>query len=102
MNWTLSTWMAIYPTTPPPVHGKGLWLARIIGPPTALISYLPSKEATRLRPAFVAVKGKFLDRLSRCERVNVWRNELSKYHLKTQILGKKVESSFPNFQDTGR
>ncbi|GBN14576.1 hypothetical protein AVEN_73594-1 [Araneus ventricosus] len=29
----------------------------------------PSKEAKRLRPAFVAVKGKFLDRLARYERV---------------------------------
>ncbi|GBL88692.1 hypothetical protein AVEN_195672-1 [Araneus ventricosus] len=31
---------------------------------------LPSKEAKRLRPAFVAGKGKFLDRLALCERVN--------------------------------
>ncbi|GBN98400.1 hypothetical protein AVEN_275124-1 [Araneus ventricosus] len=57
-------------------HGNGLWLARVIVPPTALISeeiselQISSKEANRLRPAFVAVKGKFLDRLSRCERVN--------------------------------
>ncbi|GBN50989.1 hypothetical protein AVEN_264740-1 [Araneus ventricosus] len=40
----------------------------LIGPPIALISEaiseppLPSEEASRLRPAFVAVKGKFLDR----------------------------------------
>ncbi|GBN23419.1 hypothetical protein AVEN_32508-1 [Araneus ventricosus] len=36
--------------------------------------YLPSKEANRLRPAFVAVKGKFLDRLARCERVKITKN----------------------------
>ncbi|GBN09491.1 hypothetical protein AVEN_62652-1 [Araneus ventricosus] len=46
---------------------NGLWLARIIGPPyrAYLLSDLralpPLKEANRLRPAFVAVKGKFLD-----------------------------------------
>ncbi|GBN13226.1 hypothetical protein AVEN_105186-1 [Araneus ventricosus] len=51
------------------VQGNGLWLARIFGPPTALISeaisepHLPSKEANRLRPAFVADKGKVLERL---------------------------------------
>nr|GBM73967.1 hypothetical protein AVEN_127644-1 [Araneus ventricosus] len=36
--------------------------------------YLTSKEANRLRPAFVAVQGKFLDlpgRLAICERVNL-------------------------------
>ncbi|GBN14815.1 hypothetical protein AVEN_161430-1, partial [Araneus ventricosus] len=54
--------------------GNGLRLARIIGPPTALISepHFPSKEANRLGPAFFAVKGKFLDRpdsLARGERV---------------------------------
>ncbi|GBO19192.1 hypothetical protein AVEN_156840-1 [Araneus ventricosus] len=43
--------------------------ARIIGPPTALISeaisepHCPSKEPTCLKPAFVAVNRKFLDRL---------------------------------------
>ncbi|GBM79904.1 hypothetical protein AVEN_35680-1 [Araneus ventricosus] len=74
MNWTLPTWVVIYPTTQPftlpslTTHGNGLWLERIIGPPTALISeaisgpHLHSKEANRLRPAFVAVKGKYLDR----------------------------------------
>ncbi|GBL75871.1 hypothetical protein AVEN_121570-1, partial [Araneus ventricosus] len=52
-------------------NGNGLWLERIIGPPTALISYaiseprLPSKEGNRLRPAFAAVKKKFLDRPGR-------------------------------------
>ncbi|GBL99676.1 hypothetical protein AVEN_249727-1 [Araneus ventricosus] len=49
-------------------HGNGLRSARIIGPPTTLISEaiaeppLPSEETIRLRPAFVVVKGKFLDR----------------------------------------
>ncbi|GBN49598.1 hypothetical protein AVEN_137093-1 [Araneus ventricosus] len=58
-------------------HGNGLWLARIIEPPTALLSevisdnHLISKGANRLRSAFVAVKGNFLDRLVRCERVNI-------------------------------
>ncbi|GBM98564.1 hypothetical protein AVEN_171403-1 [Araneus ventricosus] len=51
----------------------GLWLARIIGPLPSLSpkrsQNLPSKEKNRLRPAFVAVKGKFLDRLARFERV---------------------------------
>ncbi|GBM21459.1 hypothetical protein AVEN_161068-1 [Araneus ventricosus] len=69
------------PTTPTQLyslqaHEKGLWLARIIGHPTALSTeaisepYLPSKEAYRLRPAFGAVKGKILDRFARCKRVN--------------------------------
>ncbi|GBO07707.1 hypothetical protein AVEN_83795-1 [Araneus ventricosus] len=45
-----------------------LRFARIIRPPTALISeaisepHLLSKDANSLRAAFVAVKGKFLDR----------------------------------------
>ncbi|GBM28452.1 hypothetical protein AVEN_33904-1 [Araneus ventricosus] len=59
---------------PPPsittikAHGNGLWLARIIRPPTALISeatsepHLPSKEDNRPRTAFLAVKGECLDR----------------------------------------
>ncbi|GBL92667.1 hypothetical protein AVEN_119068-1 [Araneus ventricosus] len=48
----------------------------IIGPPTALISeaitepHLPSKEANRLRPVFVAVNFQTArDRLALCERV---------------------------------
>ncbi|GBM66680.1 hypothetical protein AVEN_258634-1 [Araneus ventricosus] len=47
--------------------GQGNWT------PTALISdpHLTSKEANRLRPAFVAVKAKFLDRLARWEMVNL-------------------------------
>ncbi|GBL87264.1 hypothetical protein AVEN_270531-1 [Araneus ventricosus] len=50
---------------------------KVIGTPTALISQaisetpLPSKEANRLRPAFVVVKGKFVDRLARNERVKL-------------------------------
>ncbi|GBN85326.1 hypothetical protein AVEN_175169-1 [Araneus ventricosus] len=46
-----------------------MWSARIIGPPTAIIfeaisePHLPSKVPTRLKPAFVAVRKKFLDRL---------------------------------------
>ncbi|GBN01408.1 hypothetical protein AVEN_180082-1 [Araneus ventricosus] len=48
--------------------GNELRLARIIGPPTALISeaisepHLLSKEENRLNLDFVAVKRKFLDR----------------------------------------
>ncbi|GBL82806.1 hypothetical protein AVEN_106335-1, partial [Araneus ventricosus] len=44
--------------------GKDNWT------PTALISepYLPSEEANRLRPAFVHVKTKFLDRPDRLAR----------------------------------
>ncbi|GBN53683.1 hypothetical protein AVEN_189543-1 [Araneus ventricosus] len=69
MNWSLPTWVVF---TPPPhypaitlpygarkwaVVGKAYW-----SPPTALIPeaisepHLPSKEANRLRPAFVAVE----------------------------------------------
>ncbi|GBO19311.1 hypothetical protein AVEN_219649-1, partial [Araneus ventricosus] len=53
----------------------GCGLARIIRPPTLLISQaiseppLPSKEDNHLRLAFEAVKRKFLNRLARCERV---------------------------------
>ncbi|GBM91929.1 hypothetical protein AVEN_132276-1 [Araneus ventricosus] len=79
MNWTLPTWVVIYPSTLPlpslKAHGKGLWLARIIGLPPRLSpkrsQNLPSKGANRLRSAFVHVKGKFLDRLARCERVKI-------------------------------
>ncbi|GBM30656.1 hypothetical protein AVEN_44515-1, partial [Araneus ventricosus] len=56
-------------------QGNGLWLARIIGPLPRLSpkrsQNLPSKEASRLRPAFVAVKRTFLDRFARCEKVNI-------------------------------
>ncbi|GBL92333.1 hypothetical protein AVEN_35865-1 [Araneus ventricosus] len=75
MNWTLPTWVWSFTLPPHPLlqpslkaHGNGLWLASIIGPPTALISEaiseppLPSDEPNRLKPAFVAVKRKFLDR----------------------------------------
>ncbi|GBN80240.1 hypothetical protein AVEN_242897-1 [Araneus ventricosus] len=52
------------------VVGNDNWIR-----PTALISeaisapHLPSEEADGLKLASVAVKGKFLDRLARCERV---------------------------------
>ncbi|GBN97087.1 hypothetical protein AVEN_160978-1 [Araneus ventricosus] len=49
-------------------HGNWLRFARIIGPPTPLISlaisepHLNTEEANRLKPAIFAVEGKFLDR----------------------------------------
>ncbi|GBN30718.1 hypothetical protein AVEN_162453-1 [Araneus ventricosus] len=72
----------------PEAQRNGLWLARVIGPPTALISKpnLPSKEASRLRPAFVAAKRKFLDRLARWESVKVQQPHI--------YGGSSVESGF--------
>ncbi|GBL69333.1 hypothetical protein AVEN_219742-1 [Araneus ventricosus] len=64
MNWTLPTWVFIYPDTPPPtitlpegarkwaVVGKGNWT------PYRSEPSLPSKEVNRLRKAFVDVKRK--------------------------------------------
>ncbi|GBN55297.1 hypothetical protein AVEN_13457-1 [Araneus ventricosus] len=71
--------------------GKDNWT------PTALISevisepHLPSEEANRIRSTFVAVKEKFLDRLTRCERVN---NEL------LAAIG-QADRGFPYFPSSG-
>ncbi|GBM01512.1 hypothetical protein AVEN_209320-1 [Araneus ventricosus] len=73
MNWTLLTWVVIYPTTPPPAiafpSAAREWA--VVGKDncTPYHAYLrrdlrtspPRKEASRLRPAFIAVKRKFLD-----------------------------------------
>ncbi|GBN33608.1 hypothetical protein AVEN_208386-1 [Araneus ventricosus] len=80
MNWTHRTWVVIYPTPSPAVTfplGARKWAVVAKDNWTHYLAYLlsdlrnspPSKEAKRLRPAFVAVKGKFLDRLARYERV---------------------------------
>ncbi|GBM30434.1 hypothetical protein AVEN_46116-1 [Araneus ventricosus] len=66
MNWTLPTWMGIYPTTPPhaitipKAHRNGMWLARIIGLPylsPKRSQNLPSKEANRLSPRAREIQG---------------------------------------------
>ncbi|GBN29039.1 hypothetical protein AVEN_81432-1 [Araneus ventricosus] len=79
MNWTLPTWVVIYPNTPPPAitfpQGAGKWA--VVGKDnltthTAISEpHLPSKEGNHLRSALIAVKGKFVDRLARCERTKV-------------------------------
>ncbi|GBM61348.1 hypothetical protein AVEN_150493-1 [Araneus ventricosus] len=71
MNCTLPTWLVIYHPTPCynlPLRRTEMgcgWQGQLV--PLWLLSpkrnpNLPSKEANRLRPAIVAVKGTFLDR----------------------------------------
>ncbi|GBO20038.1 hypothetical protein AVEN_14436-1 [Araneus ventricosus] len=77
MNWTLPTWVVILPHHPTPAitspYGARKWA--VVGNDnwTPYRAYLrsdlrtspPLKEANRLRPTFIAVKGKYLDRLAR-------------------------------------
>ncbi|GBO05820.1 hypothetical protein AVEN_219101-1, partial [Araneus ventricosus] len=73
MNWTLPTWVVIYPTTPTNavnfpkgarkwvVVGKDKWILYELISEAISESQLPSKEVNRLRPTFIAVKGRYLD-----------------------------------------
>ncbi|GBN10762.1 hypothetical protein AVEN_135955-1 [Araneus ventricosus] len=72
MNWTLPTWVVLYPTTPAitfpygarkwAVIGKDNWtLLPRLSPKLSQNLTSPQKEANRLRLSIVAVKGKFLD-----------------------------------------
>ncbi|GBO33974.1 hypothetical protein AVEN_69937-1 [Araneus ventricosus] len=76
MNWTIPTLGVIYtPCYNLKRTEMGCGWQGLLDHPTALISeaiaepHLPSKEASRLRPALVAVKEKFSDRLAGDERV---------------------------------
>ncbi|GBO20630.1 hypothetical protein AVEN_255689-1 [Araneus ventricosus] len=81
MNWTLPTYVVIYPITPPhavtfPLRraemgcgGKDNWNPYRAYLLSDFRNSLPSKEANRLRPAFNVVMGKFQDRPARYERV---------------------------------
>ncbi|GBN95247.1 hypothetical protein AVEN_38903-1 [Araneus ventricosus] len=80
MNWTLPTWVVIYhPTLIPAIpslkaNGNGLRFARIIAPHRAyLLSDLrtspPLKRSQPPHTGLLRVKGKFLDRLTWCQRV---------------------------------